>query len=44
MVVVATLRAALRVAAIPHANVHGVDGRLPYDGCSGERMAGQELP
>jgi hypothetical protein len=42
MVVVASLGAALRVAAIPHANVHGVDGWLPHDG-SGERMAGQEL-
>jgi hypothetical protein len=42
MVVVATFRAALRVAAIPHTNVHEVDRRLPYDG-SGERMAGQEL-
>jgi hypothetical protein len=30
MVVVSALGAALRVAAIPHAHVHGVDGRLVF--------------
>jgi hypothetical protein len=43
MIVLSSLGAALRVAALPHANVHSVDGRFPYEGCSGERMAGQEL-
>jgi len=40
MIVVAALRARLSVAAIPHARVHGVDGRITL----GERMAGQKLP
>jgi hypothetical protein len=42
MVVVAALGARLGVAAIPHARVNGVDGRLPFG--ASERMAGQKLP
>jgi len=42
MVVVAPLRTRLGVAAIPHANVHGIDGGLPFG--ASERMAGQKLP
>jgi len=41
MIVVSALGTALRVAAIPHTRVHGVDGRLPFG--ASERMAGQEL-
>jgi hypothetical protein len=41
MVVVAALGAALRIAAVPHARVYGVDEGLPFG--AGERMAGQEL-
>jgi len=41
MIVVAALGAALRIAAVPHANVHGVDEGLPFG--AGERMASQEL-
>jgi hypothetical protein len=42
MVIVAALGTALRVAAIPHAHVHGVDGR----GCSAanEGMADEQFP
>lgn len=40
MVVGATLRARLRVAARPHARVHGVDARIPSD----ERMACEQVP
>jgi hypothetical protein len=39
MVVVAALGARLGIAARPHANVYGVDGRLT----TGERMAREEL-
>jgi hypothetical protein len=39
--VVSALGTALRVAAIPHAHINGVDGRLPFG--ASERMAGQEL-
>jgi len=42
MVIEAALGAGLRVAAIPHANVHGVDGRLPFG--AGEWMAGEQPP
>jgi hypothetical protein len=42
MVVVAALGTRFGVAAIPHARVNGVDGRLPFG--ASERMAGQELP
>jgi hypothetical protein len=44
MVVETTLGAALRVAAIPHANVHGVDGRFsaPHERMADEQLA-QEL-
>jgi hypothetical protein len=42
MVVEASLGAALRVAARPHARVHGVDGRFAR--ASGERMAGEQFP
>jgi len=41
MVVETALGTALRIAAVPHAGVHGVDGRLPFG--SGDRMVGQEL-
>jgi hypothetical protein len=40
MVIEAALGAGLRVAACPHANVHGVDGRRS---APGERMAGEQL-
>jgi hypothetical protein len=42
MVVEAALRAALRVAAIPHAHINGVDGRLPFG--ASDRMVGEEFP
>jgi hypothetical protein len=42
MVVVSSLGAALRIAAVPHARVHGVDGRLPLG--TSEWKAGQKLP
>jgi hypothetical protein len=42
MALVSALGARLRVAACPHARVHGVDGRLPFG--AGEQMAGQKLP
>ena len=41
MVVVAALGARLGVAARPHANVYGVDGRATS---SSERMAGEQAP
>jgi hypothetical protein len=40
MVVETTLRAALGVAAIPHANVYGLDGRFALE----KRMAGEKPP
>jgi hypothetical protein len=42
MVVETTLGAAFRVAAIPHAHVYGIDGRLLVG--AGERMAGEQPP
>jgi len=42
MVVVAALRATLRIAAIPHAHVHGVDGRRRF--ASGKRMVSEQPP
>jgi hypothetical protein len=42
MVVEVTLRAALRVAAIPHAHVHGVDRRCCS--ASSKRMADEKSP
>jgi hypothetical protein len=42
MVVVAALGAALSVAAIPHANVHGVDWRPRF--ASSKRMVGEQPP
>jgi hypothetical protein len=41
VVIVASLGAALRVAARPDAHVHGVDGRFF---ASGERIAGKQSP
>ena len=41
MVIEAALAAGLRVAAIPHAHVHGVDGRRS---APGEWMAGEQFP
>jgi hypothetical protein len=42
MVVVSSLRAALRIAPRPHAHVHGVDGRRRF--ASGKRMASEQAP
>jgi hypothetical protein len=42
MVIVSALGAALRVAAIPHAHVHSVDGRCCS--ASSKRMAGKQFP
>src|SRR5215207_3229017 len=42
MVVVAALGAALRIVAVPHAHINGVDEGLAFS--AGERMAGQEFP
>ena len=41
MVVEATLGARLRIAAIPHAHVHGVDGRCS---ASSKRMVNEQSP
>src|SRR5215217_4838087 len=40
MVVVSTLGTALRIAAIPHAHVHGIDGRFT----SSKRMVSEQPP
>jgi hypothetical protein len=40
VVVETTLRTALGIAAIPHANVHGIYGRL----ASGKRMVSEQPP
>ncbi len=42
MVVVSSLGTTLRVAAIPHAHVHSLDGRRRF--ASGKRMASEEPP
>ena len=42
MVVEAALRATLCVAAIPYANVHGVDGRRRF--ASSKRIVGEQPP
>jgi hypothetical protein len=44
MVVETSLGAALGVAAIPHAHVHGVDGGVDGRFASGKRMAGEQPP
>src|SRR5215207_6194314 len=40
MIVIAALRAGLRVTSRPHAYVHSVDGRFPF----GERMSDEQTP
>jgi len=40
MVIVSPLGAALRVAAIPHAHVHGIDGRFAFS----KRMVCEQPP
>src|SRR3712207_625313 len=40
--IAAALGTPFGVATIPHARVHGVDGRFPFG--AGERMTDQELP
>jgi hypothetical protein len=42
MIIVAALGTRLRIAAIPHAHVHGVDGRCSAS--SSKRMANEQSP